>query len=508
MQAPAVATWASPRTGTPAGWPVVYRVEAPSPAATLAPVLTGRRAAGPALQGTSPGWVCEPRARYGGGGRQGGESLSEAILQAAWRRAGERRLTLSGRDGRTYRVLYPGRPAPGRGPDFLDAILERDDGVRVSGDIETHVRPAGWQEHGHRADRRYNGVMFHIAFSAGEAEGVTESGRTVPLLVLGEGEVRAMAKARTGARPASRAGHAVPPGESPRRTPSGRDSPAAIGPAVAADTPVLHTLHAPPFPFMDLGQAGDQRFMARSSGYEYEMRGAGPDQALYAGVLECLGYPRNRGAFRKLARRMTWDDLTVGLPPGREAGEAEARLLWAAGSGPRPAGAAALTGPAPEWDLPGGRPDNHPVRRIAGAAALAARWLAEGGPAASLEGAVRGPANPQAVIRALTVETAGDGARALIGAARAGEVAVNAVLPGIHALSRLRGDRALEARCLDLYRALPRLAENGVTREARTLLAAHGLRPAVTGAREQQGLHFLYRAMTAPLVRPTQLPLL
>jgi hypothetical protein len=503
MAAPAVANKASLRaairqrrmTG-----PVVYRV---------------RR---PALAGAA---VCEPRARYvGSGGRPAGDGLSEAILQAAWQRAGGRRLMLTGRDGRTYRVLYPGRPAPGRGPDFLDAILERDDGVRLSGDIEVHVRPAGWRGHGHSADRRYNGVIFHVALHAGDAASVTESGRPVPLLVLGLSNVGGMAGAgqtgqpakRAGRAPAKHAGQAAPGGDSPGRAPPPGDSPEGHGRGALEPGPAPSGLQArlapPPVPFMDLGAAGDQRFMARSSGFELEVRRAGPDQALYAGVLECLGYPRNRGAFRKLAGRIPWDALSADLTPGGETAGAEARLLWAAGSGPKPGGAPALTGPAPEWDLPGGRPDNHPMRRIAGAAALAARWLAGGGPAASLAAAVRSPATPQAVVRALTVQAEGSAARALIGASRAGEVATNAVLPGVHALARLRGDAALAARCLELYRSFPKLAENTVTKEARTLLAAHGLRPAVTGAREQQGLHFLYRAMTAPVVRPTQLPLL
>jgi hypothetical protein len=475
-----------------------------------------------AAQLSAPGAVCEPRARYGSGSsRPAGDGLSEAILQAAWRRAGERRLTLTGRDGRTYRVLYPGRPAPGRGPDFLDAILERDDGVRLSGDIEAHVRPAGWREHGHSADRRYNGVMFHLAVRPGEAEGVTESGRLVPLLVFGASDVTGIAGAGTGDRLEPRRGQPVqrdegrrrtlPPGDSPA-TPGGGLRPAAPGRDAALEAGPgpsgLEARSAPPFPFLDLGAAGDQRFMARSSGFELEVRRAGPDQALYAGVLECLGYPRNRGAFRKLAGRIPWHALADGLTPGAETEEVEARLLWAAGSGPKPARSAVLAGAAPQWDLPGGRPDNHPRRRIAGAAALAARWLAGGGPAASLADTLRSPVAPQAVIRALSVQTGGSEARALIGAARAAEVAVNAVLPGVHALAWLQADRALAARCLELYRSLPKTAENAITTEARTLLAAHGLRPAVPGAREQQGLHFLYRAMTAPLVRPAQLPLL
>ncbi len=341
MAPPAVANKASLRAGTPETGPLVYRVRRPAPAAAAA--------------------VCEPRARYGSsGGRPAGDGLSEAILQAAWRRAGERRLTLTGRDGRTYRVLYPGRPAPGRGPDFLDAILERDDGVRLSGDIEAHVRPAGWRGHGHSADRRYNGVMFHVTLHPGDAASVTESGRPVPLLVLGPSNVGGMAAAGQTGKPPTRAGRAAPRVDSPGRAHSPGDSPAARGRAAVEPGPAPSGLQArpapPPIPFMDLGAAGDQRFMARSSGFEIEARRAGPDQALYAAVMECLGYPRNRGAFRKLAGRISWGALSADLPPGAETAETEARLLWAAGFGPNPGQAAVPPRPSPgppAWRSPG-----------------------------------------------------------------------------------------------------------------------------------------------------------
>jgi Protein of unknown function (DUF2851) len=128
------------------------------------------------------GASCERRAEYRAAPRP--EKLSEALLQAAWRRAGGRRLRVAARDGRSYRVLYPGRPGGGRGPDFLDAVLERDDGAVLTGDIEVHVRPSGWVEHGHGKDARYNGVVFHVA-ATGAGPGATSLAMvSVPLLVL------------------------------------------------------------------------------------------------------------------------------------------------------------------------------------------------------------------------------------------------------------------------------------------------------------------------------------
>ena len=459
------------RSEDPAAGPFVYRAREFVHASTLT--------------------VCEPRSSYTAG--TPGDELSEAILQAAWRRAGEHRLTVQARDGHTYRVLYPGRPGPGRGPDFLDAVLEREDGTRLCGDIEVHVRPGGWRDHGHGSDRRYNGVVLHVAYLDGGPETENAAGVRVPLLVLGPANIQQIQKAAWGHEaPAVHVAPSLQP-----------QTEIQMGPADAPYAPA-------PMPFMDLGAAGDHRFLAKSAGLAMEARRVGPDQTLYAAVIECLGYPRNRGQFRKFSARLTWGLLSSGLAPSgaRTVDEFRARLLWAAGFAPKPAGAPSIAGRAPEWDLPGGRPDNHPKRRISGAAALAARWHADGGPVAALSRAVTEASGPEAVLALLRVTEDGADARALIGQGRAGDMAVNAVLPGLHALARLRGDGALASRCLELYRTWSKLPENAITKEARSLLAGQGLRPDVRGAREQQGLHLLYRAMTSPVVLPRQMPLL
>jgi hypothetical protein len=380
-------------------------------------------------------------------------------------------------------VLYSGRPGPGRGPDFLDAVLERDDGLRVSGDIEVHVRTSGWQAHGHGRDTRYNGVVLHVAAS-GDAETELASGRRVPLLLLGPGVGPGPAGAATGAADISayRDDNLRPHGDSPGQETS---------PALPA---------APPMPFFDLAAAGDQRFISRSSGFELEVRRVGADQALYAGIMECMGYSRNRRQFLELAARVPYRLLA-----GSGADCASA-LLQAAGFAVAHGGAPASPDRPPDWDLPGGRPDNHPRRRVLGMAALIARWNAAGGPAAALNAAVMAADRPVDLAAALSVQQAGE--RALIGRGRALAAVVNAVLPCQHAAARLAGDLALAGKCLDLYRRCPRLPDDAVSKEAAELLGQCGLRPDASRAREQMGLHLLYRAMTAPVARPSQLPLL
>ncbi len=415
------------------------------------------------------------------------DGLTDAMLQAAWRRAGDRRLVLRSRDGHSYRVLYPGRPAPGRGPDFIDAVVERDDGVRIVGDVEVHVRLSGWSAHGHEKDTRYNGVVLHVVSTGTDErpgiEAMSAAGRVIPLLVLG-----------AAAAPSSPALPLSPP---PEYAPVAVLPPLGDFPEAGAPSPM---------PFFDLGAAGDQRFMAKSSGFELEVRRAGADQAMYAGVMECLGYPRNTRQFMRLADRIKYPSLVTGVAAGADVADTVAgRLLWAAGLAGHPDWSEQLSGSAPVWDLPGGRPDNHPARRLAGMAALVSRWQADG-PVKTLSASTFGR-SPRALIDALFVRDEGTG-RALIGRDRAGEIAVNAVLPCVHAWARVYGHAAEERLCLESYRAFPRLEDNAVTTEARKLLAAAGLRPEVKGAREQQGLHMLYRAMGGRMPLPAQLPML
>lgn len=113
----------------------------------------------------------------------------EAELAARWSAGVWRGATLRSERGETFRVIFEGRRGGGAGPDFRDAVLARPDGSHVYGDIELHLRPAGWHAHGHADDPRYNGLALHVVLRRG-ARDPTEtplaSGHVAPLVVLGE----------------------------------------------------------------------------------------------------------------------------------------------------------------------------------------------------------------------------------------------------------------------------------------------------------------------------------
>lgn len=81
----------------------------------------------------------------------------------------------------------------------------------------------------------------------------------------------------------------------------------------------------------------------------------------------------------------------------------------------------------------------------------------------------------------------------LIGAGRAGEVAVNVLLPFAYALGQAASDRALSARALGLYRRYPSGPPNRVVREMAVQVGGAAGPKLARGACRQQGLIHLYK---------------
>ena len=384
--------------------------------------------------------------------------IPERLLARLWQTRAQRR-SLSTADGRRVRVLYPGRRNGGPGPDFKDAMIQVEEAPPQRGDVEVHLTDSGWREHGHHEDPNYNNVVLHVVMRQ-RAKGSTErqDGREVPVTALSGAD-----------------GEAEAPLELPllRKWKSLKK----------ADL------------ILTIEEAGERRFRKRSNFYLDELLGQDADELLYRGIMESLGYSRNRDAFLKLARLVPWRGLCrvgEGLYGARRASELRKLLKVTAGleEGER-AARTVLRGEVMdrgEWRFAGVRPGNQPLPRIEGAAALAARFLDTGlvhglRPAMAEDG-------PGPLARALT---ASEGERTLIGRSRALDAAVNHVLPFFHAWSVLVENGSLAEDALRLYFRMPRLADNEMTREMASLLEIE--RRLLRGAVAQQGLIQMYREM-------------
>jgi len=445
-------------------------------------ILEGQRVRGQGSRVISAMLIAEPAAPYRG------LSLSEADLVRLWEGQRFPAGALLSREGLALRVAYRGRLAGGPGPDFRDAVITAG-GQERRGDVELHVAASAFRQHGHHRDPAYDNVVLHVVFWDDErGETRLACGRSVPTLALAPWVARRADELRRWlGRPAR--------WQEPCRTALVR-----LGPATVAAV---------------LEEAGDARFREKADAFTAAMAAVEEQEVLYRGLLEGLGYSLNRDPFRRLAEALPWQALrrllAVERPQGRVMA-AEAALLGAAGFLPAEMSAdpyvAALQerwraqpiGGAPylPWEL-AGRPQNHPARRLAGAARLVVRCV-DGGLLPGLLAAVReGPSDLAAAL-----QVPGDGfwrdhydlasgptrlPAGLIGAGRAGELAVNVVLPFALAWAETRGDAALAEAAAAVYRRFPRTSSYGLLR---SLSAALGGR-VTAGARRQQGMLHLFR---------------
>ena len=245
-----------------------------------------------------------------------------------------------------------------------------------------------------------------------------------------------------------------------------------------------------------LNRAGDERFLSHSSRLRMLTSAQPPEQTLWESLCDALGYRHNRHPFLMLATAAPLPILSAAalrLPEAQRETTLTQWLLRLAGfeSGLVPAG----LGPAldsREWRLFRVRPPNHPRRRILGAAALVARFCESGLIAGLSAAAAAGDA--KALTKMLTV-AAGDGKPAPIGTARARDMAVNVVLPFLHAHRTQAGDYAGAEQTLELYRRYGRLSDNEITRELAAALQEPAWGRIADNARRQQGLIHLQRLL-------------
>jgi hypothetical protein len=239
--------------------------------------------------------------------------ISEKILKEVWLDSRTHGSSLATTDGRSVAVLDPGVPNEDGGPDFRNARI-RIGGTLYSGDVELHCDARSWYSHGHANDGHYNSTILHVVFTAEPSAlpARTRSGRTVPLLVIRPDNSvvpdRLSRKVSPFALPCRRVHSAVPDSvkfdwletlarqrlelkvrrferrlreliEEGRR---GINEPGRFYPGNPDDIPVP---------------------TAEFSWADFSNRDVW-DQLLYEGIMEALGYSKNRWPFLTLAQSM------------------------------------------------------------------------------------------------------------------------------------------------------------------------------------------------------------
>ncbi len=288
----------------------------------------------------------------------------ERHLQCLWADPRNRPSTLKTTDGEIVEIEHPGEWNLESGPDFHNAVLLiGKEKRRISGDLEIHIHPAGWNQHGHAGDPRYENVRFHIVYFQGpEIPGLIQ----IPLQeILSSDPKFSFDNIDLTAFP-----YSIPSGDFPLK---------GMDPDRKTDY---------------LEAAGEERLRLKAERLALAMQNKEPEQVLWEELMASLGYKNNKAAFRKLASVMPATRLrSIAKTPG----EAYSILLGLSGLLPK--------NPDPEWPpdtrnfirsiwdfwwrqpselqetalkksdwiLAGIRPANHPVRRLMAAAFYAFR---------------------------------------------------------------------------------------------------------------------------------------
>jgi hypothetical protein len=111
--------------------------------------------------------------------------IPEIILREIWRRQQFTASHLHTSDGKPVHILSPGISNSDGGPDFLNARI-RIGRTTYRGDVELHKDASEWQLHRHDNDPHYNRVILHVVLTADtlSPRSHTASRRDIPLLVL------------------------------------------------------------------------------------------------------------------------------------------------------------------------------------------------------------------------------------------------------------------------------------------------------------------------------------
>lgn len=395
-------------------------------------------------------------------------------------------------DGQSVQVVYRGTWSHGLGPDFQNAMLAFADSHLISGSVEIHLTTAAWRQHGHHLDPRYNDVVLHIALEHDGSETRRADGRIVPVVIIDpDAALLAILQEQ------EFDWHLV--GGEVCAEPVARADPAAI-------REVLWLL-------------GDQRLSDKVASLSARLDGELPADLLFESIMDGLGYSSNREPMRLLAARMpvgTIDALLATVSLEDRYALAAGLLLGAAGYlplAPTDAEMARFTPvevaqierfwhshgvpwhhdllPPSVWNRTRVRPANHPVVRLAMAAALLTSTFE--GFTATVVQTVRAGEDPVALL----MERSTHGDRPGMGTSRATAIVANAIVPVLLALAESTGDVELSEQTSACWEHLPAGESNEITRRAMKQVAG-SVRIGSIGERGMQGLIHLDRQYCAP----------
>lgn len=228
--------------------------------------------------------------------------MEERFLYHIWD-AGHLLTPLKTASGKNVQVNYQGQFNTARGPDFRNAIVNLE-GEILRGDIEIHVNSYDWVSHDHHEDAYYNNVILHVVMNAGlQKLTIKENGEATEILEL-KGQVSDDIRKLL---------------ESPE-TSEERSTYCDLLSAVDNDS-LESILHA----------WGLRRFRNKARRFSAALMLSDFDQVLYEGMMEALGYDKNKHNMLSLAQAIPLSDIRAWQKEGLSALELVAILSCGSG---------------------------------------------------------------------------------------------------------------------------------------------------------------------------------
>jgi hypothetical protein len=437
------------------------------------------------------------------------ELVNEHLVQCIWYDRLFRQKGLATEDGRSLKIVSPGWWNHGEGPDFKGTQIEFNGRLRT-GDVEIHLSPGGWTQHGHDLDQRYDEVMLHVVLDipASTKDARTSEGRILPLLSLTpflETEIFDLAEQ-------------LKVDSFPYQVEGTYGRCASVVEAGG---------HESMREFVHL--AAEWRMLFKAREIRERMDRIGGDQAVYEMFMYACGFSHFKQHFKAIARQLPYERV-------RQLGQDNALLLEAAmlhisGLFPDdlPEGTKALPHIARlrgfrnthleglramplTWKRVAVRPVNFPERRMAGAARFLSKtspsgllntlndiWKTDLSPLKRRKAFEELFPSPTGFWSKHCTWTGKEMARptAPIGGGRVRSIIGNVFVPMGLAVARHERDRAFEERVLEFFAVLPKEPENRITKIM--LPRVYGdSPPKKIDFRTQQGLIQMYQDWCEP----------
>ncbi len=230
--------------------------------------------------------------------------MEEKFLYHIWD-AGHLLTPLKTASGKNVQVGYQGQFNTARGPDFRNAIINLD-GEILRGDVEIHLNSYDWTAHEHHEDVYYNNVVLHVVMNAGQHKvTVKENGEAIEILELQSqlsDEIRKLL-------------------ETPE-APSTKERGTYCELLSAVDNDTLVSI---------LQAWGMKRFRKKAQRFNAMLMLSDFDQVLYEGMMEALGYDKNKHNMLNLAQAIPLSDIRGWKKEGLSALELVAILSCGSG---------------------------------------------------------------------------------------------------------------------------------------------------------------------------------